>query len=216
MRTSTFVTAIFACLVFVSPSWASAAIVDREWNFTAYLDGKPIGYHRFSLKRQGERASLSSRASFDVKFLFFNAYRYRHRANEAWEGGCLREFSSTTDDNGRQYRVVGRKAGQDFLLSSAGSQSSLPDCVMTFAYWNPAFLKQPVLLNSQNGSYVPVQVTERGREAITAKGREYIATRYELSAEKLNISLWYSDAGDWLALESVTESGRVLRYRLDQ
>jgi len=31
-----------------------------------------------------------------------------------------------------------------------------------------------------------------------------------------NIDIWYSKNDEWLALESITESGRVLRYMIEQ
>ena len=56
----------------------------RVWDFRALLDDAPIGYHRFTLTRQGEEGELKSEARFDVKVLFINAYRYVHDATERW------------------------------------------------------------------------------------------------------------------------------------
>jgi hypothetical protein len=38
------------------------------------------------------------------------------------------------------------------------------------------------------------------------------ARHFRLVAEELTIDLWYTKDMHWLALESVTESGAVLRY----
>jgi hypothetical protein len=40
------------------------------------------------------------------------------------------------------------------------------------------------------------------------------ADRFRLSAEGMDIHLWYSPGGDWLALETV-RGGRILRYERD-
>ena len=39
---------------------------------------------------------MTSRAAFDVDFLFINAYRYRHTSNETFRDGCLAEIDAET------------------------------------------------------------------------------------------------------------------------
>jgi predicted GNAT family acetyltransferase len=196
---------------------ASAAVASpprSEWHFTALLDGKPIGYHRFALTDAGDGLELRSEAQFDVKFLLFVAYRYAHESRERWQGNCLQSISSRTDDNGKRFSVRGVETDGQFLLRDGQRQESLPACVMTFAYWNPAILHQTRLLNSQNGDYLEVRVTPVGRETILVRGTEVPAQRYALRGKGIAIDLWYSLTQDWLALESVTDGGRHLRYEI--
>jgi hypothetical protein len=193
-----------------TPAFASQA---REWRFTAYLDDTEIGYHRFVLVENGPESELVSEARFNVKFLFFNAYRYAHDNREQWRGDCLAQIESTTDDNGKPYRVRGAPEGDAFILRTATEQTPLPSCPMTFAYWNPAFLKQSRLLNSQTGEYLPVSVQALGADTIRVRGENRKAQHYRLQARDFDIELWYSPAGEWLALDSLTVSGKRLRYR---
>lgn len=186
----------------------------REWRFAAFLDDKPIGQHTFRVDVRGDVTDLRTEAQFEVNFLFVTAYRYQHRNQEFWEGDCLRSLNSTTDDNGQRYEVRAERGPQGFEVATLAGRAQLPECVMSFAYWNPRMLQQGRLLNTQTGEYVPVQVTQEGVETIEAGGLSLPAYRYRLDAEKMKIWLWYSEAGDWLALRSLTESGRYLNYRL--
>ena len=154
------------------------------------------------------RAIPPSEAPFD------NSTRFT-RLRKGVRCEVTRWISSTTDANGKHFNVNGRKMGQAFQVKTSGAQQRLPDCVMTFAYWNKDFLKQPLLLNSQDGKYLPVKVVPRGKERISVRGKNIGANRYDLEADKLDIRLWYNEQGDWVGLESVTESGRVLQYRLE-
>jgi hypothetical protein len=43
------------------------------------------------------------------------------------------------------------------------------------------------------------------------RGRATAATRHRLTGPDLTIDLWYAD-GRWVALEALTDGGRVLRY----
>jgi Family of unknown function (DUF6134) len=193
----------------------AAAPEVREWRFTALLDDKEIGHHHFVLTEQGAQRSLKSEARFDVKFLFFNAYRYVHDSDEIWRGQCLSRIDASTDDDGKRYFVRGTREQAKFSIETNRSTEPLPDCVMTFAYWNPQILNATHLLSAQTGEYFDVEVVPLGPDPVAVGGETQPAQRYRLKTNKFAIDLWYSADGEWLALESTTESGRRLRYRLN-
>lgn len=190
------------------------SLANHTWDFRVFLDEKEIGTHRFELvDRDGER-ELISEAHMKVKLLFVTAYTYDHRDVEHWQGDCLSKLSSTTDDNGKKHRVdVQRRDGTTVVQTLTGTQR-LANCVLTFAYWNPAMLQQSQLLNSQDGEYVKVKITDAGADSIVVRGAQTPARRYELRSAKLSIDLWYSEQREWLALESRTERGQKLIYKL--
>ena len=182
--------------------------------FDVFLDGKRIGYHRFEIDGSRNNAAVRSEASFDVKFLFVTAFTYRHSARENWTGGCLEEIEARTDSNGKELNVVGERTGDAFVIDTGEDEARLPGCVMSFAYWNPGFLEQPRLLNPQTGEYVDVEVQELGEDIVRLDGREIPARSVRLTARQMDITLWYSENAEWLALESVAKGGRILRYEL--
>jgi len=157
---------------------------------------------------------LTSEASFDVKFLFVTAFRYRHENTEIWNEGCLSSIDASTDSNGKQLDVRGEINEENFDLLSAEGSATLPRCVQTFAYWNPAILDSQKLLNSQTGAYEDVTVTLEGREQLAVAGERIDALRYRLSAKAGDITLWYSsDDNTWVGLEAPAKGGRKLRYQ---
>ncbi len=187
----------------------------REWNFQVYLNDSPIGFHNFRLNPQENGYELETEARFKVKFLFVTAYRYQHENVETWRNGCLERIEARTNDNGDRFRVIGqRDAGGFDLAATAGPDSLDAGCVRTFAYWDLAALQDTQLLNSQTGAYQPVEVALIGRESIDVAGEPVVADRYSLNAEGLDLDLWYTPEGEWLALTSTVEKGRQLRYEL--
>ncbi len=196
------------------PQPVAAQDTTRNWNFSVYLDDKPIGYHRFELRQQGERSELRSTARFDVKVLFINAYQYVHDDSESWQGDCLQSMTASTDDNGKQLSVKAAKQGDEIGVTNREHHYALPGCVMSFAYWNPLMLQQTRLLNAQTGEYDAVTIKFVGEVTLQVRGVSQMAKQYRLTGNKLSIDLWYSSSGDWLALQSTTESGRRLRYVL--
>lgn len=186
----------------------------RKWRFRVYLDDKEIGYHDFVVASEGETHVVSSIAAFEYKLLFVKLYEYQHQNNESWQGDCLQSIESSTDANGKPFAVKGQAQSGRFVIQGEEGETSLPRCVMTFAYWNPKFLEQKQLLNSQNGEYLQVETSPPVLDELEVRGETREAWRYRLAAGDLNLALWYSTDQQWLGLESTTEGGRILRYEL--
>jgi len=208
----TLVVTILVALTSLTAADADSA--SRTLMFDVFLDGKKIGYHRFDIDGTRSNAAVRSEASFDVKFLFVTAFSYRHTATESWSNGCLDEIEARTDSNGKKLNVSGERTDGGFVVDTGDVEAELPSCVMTFAYWNPGFLEQPRLLNPQTGEYLEVEVQELGRDTIRLEGREVPARSVRVTARQMDITLWYSENAEWLALESVAKGGRIIRYEL--
>ncbi len=211
-------------LVLISMTFAACTLATRAadaatdidaWRFEVLLDNKQIGYHDFSVFNDGTRQVLETEASFDVKFLFITAFRYRHTNTEIWADDCLLSIEAATDNNGDTLIVNGTQQESTFRVSRDSGEATLERCVKTFAYWNPRILEADRLLNSQTGEYEDVSVEFDGEDQVVIDGRPVDALRYRLIAGAGEIKLWYSNDAmrRWLALEAPAKGGRTLRYR---
>lgn len=203
---------ILAVVLLLQAGTAFAA--GQEWRFRVYLDDKEIGYHDFVLEQVDNQQRLQSEASFEYRLMFVKLYGYEHENTETWTGECLTAIDSTTDANGKPFQVSGSLEGDRFVLNGTAGQVELPSCNMSFAYWNPAFLKQDRLINTQNGEVLDIEVSEPERVEIEVRGVLQPAWRYQLGAGEMKIELWYSENHEWLALETEARGGRRLRYQL--
>lgn len=187
-----------------------------NYRFDVFLDGSRIGVHEFSISEpEPGRKLVRSEADFDVKFLFFTAYEYDHQNTERWRDGCLTEIAASTNSNGKRSTVQGQQTGSAFVVQSGDQQEQLPECIMTFAYWNPDFLREDKLLNPQTGKYLDVKVQPVGEQMLQISGREVSATGYRVVAPERAVTVWYSsEDSKWLALEAPAKGGRTLRYEL--
>ena len=211
-------TLIFFILSTLNTAYASNGI-DKSWQFKVYLDGDEIGFHNFSIVHNDEQHKdhsheIYSKAQFDVKFLFINAYSYRHDNIERWSGRCLNSINAVTDDNGELYKISGKVIDDTFVVNTAEQNNEYSTCIRSFAYWDKDFLNETNLLNSQTGEMIEVSSEFIGNDTVRHMGEEINARHYRLRGEKLQIDLWYSYDDHWLALESLTESGRVVRYEV--
>lgn len=202
-------------VTFVSPAPAQVRNSNVAlWDFDVYLNDKKVGKHVFAISEGEGGKQVQSEASFKYKILRIPVYRYQHNAAERWTGNCLAEFDASTNANGDRIQVSGEQSEAAFLVERDGTPVELPECVMTFAYWNSDFLDQSRLLNPQTGEYVDVRVEKVGNETLEVRGQSVAATRFKLTAYEVDLTLWYSQDNEWLALESIAKGGHIIRYEL--
>ena len=212
-RAVIIITAVFVLSEVSVANSPSSGAAEDSWKFRVWLDDTPIGYHQVSINREKNRKSVHTQANFDVRFLFVPVYSYSHETRELWEDGCLVNIKSTTDDNGEDYFISSmQRQEKQLALETQDGMTSLNGCIRTFAYWDVELLQSERLLNTQTGEYESVSVTDMGTGFLTVDEEQIEARQFRLVADKLTIDLWYTQEMRWLALESVTESGAVLRY----
>jgi hypothetical protein len=199
----------------------SSSLVAQQWAFDVYLDKSKIGKHTFTYANN----LLTSRAKFNVKVLFVNAYQYDHTSKERWQDDCLEgievntiEDKVTTKVNGK-ITSVGFEVNAGFEGGNGNNIQTLPACTMTFAYWNPKILSQSKLLNTQNAEYLDTHFEKQANESIMVKGKLIDTKHYKLTGSldgktKLNIDLWYNQNNEWVALKSTTPEGYNIIYKL--
>ena len=208
-------TALAALLFSQSPAIGSGDAGDvARWDFDVYLNDKKVGRHLFEVTEFDGMRRVRSEADFKYRILFIPAYRYQHSNSERWADNCLLEFDARTNANGERIVASGERAGEAFRVVRSDGDAELPACVMTFAYWNPDFLEQSRLLNPQSGEYLDVTVEQLEAEVLEVRGNKVPATPYRLTADKMELKIWYSPDEKWLGLESVAKGGNIIRYEL--
>lgn len=205
---------LFILALFFSPLASALPQKDLKIDFDVYLDDRKIGAHTFDVTVVDGISSVRSEANFKYTVLKIPVYRYTHNYNERWSDNCLVEIDATTDANGKRSEISGELADDGFAVENGDSQSRLPQCVMSFAYWNRSFLKQDRLINQQTGEYVDIEVEDLGVEDLKVRGKKVSARRYAINTGAAQLTIWYSDNDEWLALESVAKGGRIIRYEL--
>ncbi len=202
-------------LALAGAATAQAADGTRTYAFTAFLDGKAIGEHRFTVVTEGTSRRVTSDAGFTVKFLGFEAFHYRHHAEEQWAGDCLSGVQSTTDDDGKPASVKLVKAGDANEITTGAGSQSVGGCLMTYAYWNPALRTQARLLNPQTGKVDAVKVERVFTAKIPVGGKDVVADDWRITGGESAIDVWLTPQGEWVGLDSVVAHGKhKLTYRL--
>lgn len=176
--------------------------------FTVFLDDKKIGEHRYQFSALENGYQVTSIATYDVKILGINFFKYRHKSVEHWRENCVVEIDSTTQENGDEFFVKSYTELNELFIENKEGIFTAPACLRTFGYWNKDLLLSSQLMNSQSGEILPITSSEK----LLPNGQLQVSL---VSVEKLNISLFYSSIGDhfqWQRLESLLPSKKVIRY----
>jgi hypothetical protein len=125
-------------------------------------------------------------------------------------------LASTTDDNGKTYRVATSQPESGLQLTRSEPEHSVTpldgECPATFAYWDRKRLDQEALINAQTGERAATRLIREGQE--TVRGEDSVRYRLEVD-QAASITLWYRSSDDqWLGLET-RRDGSVLEYRLE-
>ena len=212
---------ISAALLALSTACAAATPISDDtqtWRFKVFLDNRELGQHRFDVRETPDGSDVAISADFEFKLMFITAFRYEHETSESWRGNCLESVRSETVQNRKRFALEADRRDESLAVRAQVGEdardSALPPCVMSFAYWNPDMLAQDALLNVQTGELIVVDTRFVGRETVELRGDAVDARRFQIRAKDLDIDLWYSNADEWIALESTVTGGRKLRYVL--
>ncbi len=205
---------LLGCLFLLSLSDLGWSAMSQSFDFKVYLGEDEIGHQRFDVSTEGDRTSIRIEAQFTVKFLYIPLYRYRHTNVETWEGACLQEIHAKTNDNGDSFFVNGVSQNGRMVVETHDGNWSGEGCFRTFAYWNLDWIMEGALLNSQTGEVQEATVRTVGQETISVQGAPTHTTHRRIITDKFTVDLWHTVNGRWVALQSTTAKGDVLRYTL--
>lgn len=204
------VNGVIAIVLMLLPAFpqADARILD----FDVFLNGDPMGSHRYTLSGSGDRVKVLSEASYRVKVLMVTAWRYTHRSEEVWLKGCLRSIDSTTDENGSDYHVAGKTTAAGLEMNTHDGPRQTNGCVRTFAYWLPGLHESKELLNAQTGKVEPVTITALEPRPAPGQSEFRGGTVWGVRGKGIQIDVWQDGVGDWYGLASKTPEGRLIEY----
>ena len=185
---------------------ATSKGVDTNLAFKVFLNDREVGSHTYRLQQQGESLLVSSTMNLDFTILRVKKIKYRHQADEVWQGGCLVSLTSRTEKQGRNTTVDALTNASGLTVVHSEGTAIIEGCAKGFAYWNPALLEANFLLNAESGEYVPVDIS-------ATHSSEDNITHMLIDSPQVDVHLQYDAAGHWLSLESELQFGGLIRYQ---
>lgn len=194
---------------------AQAAVpTSGELNFIVMREGDAIGSHRLVFNEADDKVTVDIDTDIAVKVMGIAFYRFEHEGHEVWTDGQLVSINSTTNDDGTDHRL--NAVAEDGVLLVDGDARKEPEVatIIPGSLWNHALVAQSALLNTLDGSNMPVVVTEVGNEIIEVNERNISATHYSVTGG-LNRELWYDAENILVQVQFEGGDGSEITYVLD-
>ena len=160
-------------------------------------DRGDIGTLRIVSTRDGDRRVYDQSLRIAVKIAFVTAYRQESQRKEVWRGARLVAYESTTDDDGKKSRIVGRAEGDKFIIDGPAGHIVAPATVYPSNPFDPGIVNAALLMDTASGKLLHVTVTPGEVEEIAAAGGQVAARRYAVTGD-LQRDLWFDPSGKLL------------------
>lgn len=184
----------------------------RDYRFRVLRDGSEIGTHNVSFSGSPDNLESQTTIRLAVRVAFITAFRFAHDAEERWEKGSLVFLRTKTDDNGTVYEVSGGPAAGGFRVVGPGGPLITPSGLLTStALWHPAYVRQSLLINAQQGGEIGLSVRKVAEEPMSGAGGGGMSEKYRMITPQCSGYVWYDNAMRWLRAE-LNIKGERLRY----
>ena len=180
--------------------------------FSVTRNGDQIGTDRIDIERDGTRTTVTTTTHVEVKVMFLTVYRFDQTESEQWQSGRLVALKSITDDNGTLHKTSASQSGAGLLIDGDGKERKTGAGVVPASLWNESMLAQSQVLNPQDGTLVPIKVSDCGNEDLLVNGRAVRAHHYVIKTTFAQ-EVWYDDAQRLLRVELTGRDGSLIRYQ---
>jgi len=180
--------------------------------YDIFRNDQRIGTHTVKRLPGDEGLVVEIRTRIRITLIGFELYRFHYDAREEWDGSGLLSLSVRVDDDGKQTALEGKRQDNKFQWEYGQMQDSSSMPVYPTNHWNAAVLDHDAVLNTLTGKINKVDITRDGTDSKLQEIGLSSATRYQYEGQ-LQLSSWYSDDGDWLAMQFIAKDGSVIDYR---
>ena len=169
--------------------------------FDIYRNGKNIGKHIFSFKKNDDQLEVESEIDFQIKKLGVVLYKYHVRGTEIYKDGKLIKFNSKTNQNGKEKYVNMKMINDEFEIDGSSYKGKVPLNYLLGTWWNHSIVKAPAQISAVSGRIIEQKVTFIGKETIKFNGKDLQTLHFNFSSsdkklsadKKLNTDVWYEE-----------------------
>jgi hypothetical protein len=212
MRGNFLKAGLLSAAALFSSSAAPAEPMAETLRFAVMREGQQIGTNTIELRRNGSETTVQMMTQVQVKIAFVTVYRFEQTETERWVGGKLMALSAVTNDNGTRHRVKATRTNDRLTIEADGKTTEVAGNTIPASLWNPLLLERTVAFNPQDGTMMPIAVTDRGVDQLVVQGRAK-RTRHYVINSTFPQDVWYDDARQLVKVELKVSDGSTIRYQ---
>ncbi|MEO1038089.1 MAG: DUF6134 family protein [Pseudomonadota bacterium] len=183
--------------------------------FDVFRGASEFGVHEVGFRRDGGDVIADVFIRLRAGLGPITVFRYEHESSERWRDGQLLGKTARTLKDGEEFRIETRL--EDGAIVTSGTAEggrqiaeSLASTILPSSHWHGYPDGLTVMLNTETGEPMDIQLTYVGRERIEADGGVIEADRYRLESS-ITLDLWYDANGRWAGC-AFEARGQEIRY----
>lgn len=184
----------------------------EELRFDVLRDGNEFGEHIVRFETTPNGVQVQSSVDLEVKFGPIRVFHYAHESEELWEDGRLVSLEGNTRKDGDDFVVQALQSGNELSVEGTLFSGSADPTIVPSSHWNIEEVFSDVILSTESGELLSVDVTALGTEIISAGNATITADRYRLVSD-LVVDLWYDQSGRWVKCQFEAR-GQTIEYIL--
>ncbi len=198
----------------------------KNFNYLEYellRNNKPIGYHKYEFKRNGNNLIVKSDVNFNISKLGVNLYKYSAKSEEIYKDNKFFAFSSTTNQNKKEkYVKITLEDNENSLKVDGSSYKGAADIdTIVGTWWNHEIIKAKAQISAISGRIIEQNVEFIGKEKIKIKDKTYNTLHFKFKSsnpnlpdnKKLNTDIWYEEK-TFLWVKAAFDKRGYWEYRL--
>lgn len=211
MAARLFLVGVFMVLIGL-PQLAAADAEGRSFN--VFIDKSKSGDYQMEINRHDDGSIVvSTQANIRITFLGVPVYTYMYIGMEKWKEGKLHRLESSTNDDGKQFRVHGVADGTTLQVKVNDDERTIQQVAWLTTYWHLPDAKvrdqQLSILDADTGRELTGKLQHVGNEQINFCGQRQNCAHYRLSGS-VNVDLWYDAQERLVRQEYVEDKHRVV------
>jgi hypothetical protein len=189
-----------ACALFVALALGAGddALAGEQVQKLVYAIEHPehgdVGTFTNVIRRNGATVTVESRTDIKVKAAFLTLFRQASERREIWCAGRLMAYESVTEKNGDTTKVLGRAAGDKFVLKRGNRKFEAPAGIFPTNPWSKNITKTSQIISPVRGKIEQIRVRANGTKAIELGDRNIQAEHFAVGGD-IALDIWYDRDG---------------------
>ena len=213
MRVLEYTMVVLAGCAVMLAAAAHADIAPQSIRFAVMRGDTQIGTNTIDIGYNVGQTNVRIVTHIEVGMAFVTLYRFDQTETEQWSNGRLQTLSSRTDDNGTVHLVNASSRQGKMVVDGDGQLRVADAAIIPVSLWNRPLQDRGVGLNPQDGSIVPLSVTDKGETDIVVAGRTERAHHFVIKTT-FSQDVWYDGHDRLIRMELSGGDGSVIHYEL--
>ena len=162
--------------------------------FEVLRDGKPIGEHRVTVRRNGVQVEIEESSRLRVRFGPLTVFRFEHDRHEVWQDGKLVSLKGHTNKDGKSFDIEIKPNGDGLVRIINGEETTFDQTTRILNLWDPQIVDHSLFISPIEDKIYNVNIQYVGKRSTKWLTETITLFYYKMTGDEER-EIWYEEAG---------------------